>query len=63
MASSSGLALVLADFVEGGLEKIGAVHAGNFDGILEREKNAFARALLGIEFEQVLAADKAPGPR
>ena len=50
------LAPVLADFVQRGLEKIGAVHAGNFDRILEREKQPFAGALLGIEVEQVLAA-------
>ena len=55
IASSSGWPLVLADFVERGLEKIGAVHAGNLDRILEREEQAFARAFLGIEVEQILA--------
>ena len=49
---------MLADFVERGLQKVGAVHAGNLDRILEREKDAFARAFLGIEVEQVLAAVK-----
>ena len=50
------LALVLADFVQRGLEKISAVHAGNLDRILEREEQPFAGALLGVEVEQVLAA-------
>jgi hypothetical protein len=50
------LAAMLADFVVGGLEEVGAVHAGNLDGILEGEEDAFARALLGIECEQILAA-------
>ena len=49
---------MLADFVERGLEEIGAVHAGNFDRILEREKHPFARAFLGIEVEQILAVVK-----
>ena len=54
-----GLALVLADFVQRGLEEIGAVHAGNLDRILEREEQPFARALLGVEVEQVLAVSRA----
>ena len=51
-----GQALVLADFVERGLEEVGAVHARNLDRILEGEEHAFAGALLGVEVEQVLAA-------
>ena len=43
------LALVLADFVQRGLQKIGAVHAGDFNRVLEREEQAFAGALLGVE--------------
>ncbi len=49
------LAFVLADFVERGLEEIGAVHAGDFDRILKREEQPFARPFFGIEFEQILA--------
>ena len=52
------LALVLADFIQRGLEKVSAVHAGNLDRILEREEQAFARTFLGIEIEQVFAVIK-----
>ena len=48
-------ALVLADFVEGGLEKIGAVHAGNFDWVLEGQEQPFARAFFRVQLQQVLA--------
>ena len=48
-------AALLADFVERGLEKIGAVHAGNLDRVLEGEEQSFARAFLRVEVEQVLA--------
>ena len=54
---------MLADFVERGLEKIGAVHAGNLDRILEREEQAFAGALFGIKLQQIVAEviDRAAG--
>ena len=46
---------MLAHFIERGFEEIGAVHAGDFDWILKREEQSFARALLGVEIEQILA--------
>ena len=47
--------VVLADFVERRLEEVGAVHAGDFDRVLEREEDAFAGAFLGGHVEQILA--------
>ena len=50
------LALVLADFVERGFQKVSRVHSRNLDRILKREENTFARALFRVHFEQVFAA-------
>ena len=49
------LALVLAAFVERGAEEVGAVHAGNLDGILKREEDAFARADFGVHLQEIFA--------
>src|SRR5437867_2610568 len=50
-----GLPAVLATLVERGAEEVGAVHARNLDRVLKGEEDAFAGALLGVEFEQVFA--------
>ena len=63
MASSSDSPRCLQDFVEGGLEEISAVDAGNFDRVLEGEKNAFACAFLRVKFQQVEALVKNLPPR
>ena len=37
------------------LEEVGVVHAGDLDRVLERHEHAFARALVRIHVEQILA--------
>ena len=53
MASSSGRPLVLADGVERGLQEVDVADAGDFDGVLEGQEDAFAGALFGSQVEQV----------
>ncbi len=48
-------AVLGADGVERGLEEVHVADAGDFDGILEGEEDAFAGAVFGREFEQVFA--------
>ena len=52
------LAAVLADGVDGGAQEVGVGDAGDLDGILEGEEDAFAGALLGVHVEQVLALEE-----
>ena len=52
------LAAMLADGVDGGLEEIAGADAGDFDRILKRQEDAFARPLLGGQFEQIFAVDR-----
>ena len=47
------LAAVFSRGVDGGLQEIIRADAGDFHRILERQKHAFARPLLGGEFEQI----------
>src|ERR1051326_1976028 len=49
-----GLAPRLAPRVERGAQEIHIVHAGNLDGILERQKDALPRALVRLELEEVV---------
>ena len=51
------LAARLAAFVEGGLQKDGAVDAGDFHRVLEGEENARARAFLRLHFQEVGAVE------
>src|SRR5262249_7031802 len=53
-----GLDAVLADGVEGGAQEVHVADAGDLDGILEREEDAVAGALLGIHVEEVLALEE-----
>ena len=52
------LAVVLALGVERGLQEVGVVHAGDLDGVLEGHEDAFARPLVGIHLEEVLALEQ-----
>ena len=52
------LAAITARRIEGGAEEIHIVHARYLDRILESEKDAFARPLIGGEREQILAFDR-----
>ncbi len=63
MASSSGWPRCLRIGVERRLEEVGVGDAGDLDRVLEGEEDALAGALLGRHREQVLAVDRAPGPR
>ena len=49
-------AAVLADGIQRGFQEVHVADAGDLDGILERQKNAFARAIFGRHGQQVLAA-------
>ena len=53
-----GLAFGLADLVKRRLQKVGGVHAGDFDRVLEGQEHPGARSLLGSHVEKVLAAVK-----
>ena len=46
---------MLADGVDRGLEEVAGADAGDFDGILKRQEDAFAGPLLGGQFEQIFA--------
>ena len=51
------LAAVLAHGVQRRLQEVAVRDAGDLDRVLEREEEALARPLLGIELEQVLAVE------
>ena len=53
-----GLPAVGADRIQGSLQEVVVVHAGNFDGILEGDEDALARADLGLQAQQVLAVEE-----
>ena len=57
-----GVELLLAPMLPHGvdrrLQEVGVVHAGDLDRVLERHEEAFARALLGVELEQILALEE-----
>jgi hypothetical protein len=55
MASSSGWPAMLADRVGGRLQEVDVAHAGDLDRVLEGEEDAFARALLRVHGQEVLA--------
>ena len=50
-----GLAAVLAQRVQRGAQKIHGGDAGDFERILEGEKDALGRALVGLQRQEILA--------
>ena len=53
-----GLAAGLAAFVQGGAQEVSAVDTGNFDRVLEGEKNSGAGALFRLHGQQVGALEE-----
>jgi hypothetical protein len=57
MASSSYFATRFALRIQRGTQEVGVVHAGNFDGVLERKENARSRAFFWFHGQQVLPVE------